>query len=96
MKSKIKVTGKTPADRKIKDVKLAAPLKYLSNFSRTLEMPLTNCEINLILIWSAAGKTKFEITDKQLYVPIVILSIYQDNAKLLEQVKSGFKRTISW
>ena len=29
------------------------PLKYLSNFWRTLEIPLMNCEISLILTWSA-------------------------------------------
>ena len=27
------------------------PLKYLSNFWRTLEMPLINCEVNLKLTW---------------------------------------------
>ena len=29
------------------------PLKYLSNFWRTREMPLINCEVNLILLWFA-------------------------------------------
>ena len=36
-----------------KNVKIKVPLKYLSNFWRTLEMPLIDCEINLILTWSA-------------------------------------------
>ena len=45
--------------------------------------------------WWCKTKTKFAITNTKLYVPIVILSI-QDNAKLLEQLKSGFKRTINW
>ena len=65
-------------------------------------MPLINCEINLILTWSedclispATGETKFKITDTKFYVPVVTLSI-QDNAKLLQQLKSGFKRTIKW
>ena len=65
-------------------------------------MLLINCEINLILTWSencvifsAAGKTKFKITYTKLYVPVVTLST-QHNAKLLEQFKSGFKRTINW
>ena len=56
-------------------------------------MPLTNCEIIPILTWSAdcvfnsaAGKTKFEITDTKLYVPIVTLST-QANSKLLQQLK---------
>ena len=81
------------------------PLKYSSNFRRALEMPLINCEINLILTWSAncvivytnAGNqgAPFAITGTNLYVPVVTLST-QDNAKLLPQLKSGFKRTISW
>ena len=65
-------------------------------------MPLINCEINLILTWSedciissATGATKFKITDTNLYVPVVTVST-QDNAKLLQQLKSGFKRTINW
>ena len=43
---------------------------------------------------SATGETKFKITETKLYVPVVTLST-QDNAKLLQQLKSGFKRTIS-
>ena len=67
-------------------------------------MPLINCEINLILTWSVKcvisnadenEATKFAITDTKLYVPVVILST-QDNAKLLEQLKPEFKRTINW
>ena len=94
-KYKTKITGKTPAARNTKDVKIAVPLKYLSDFWRTLEMRLINCEINLILTWSeasvisfATGETKIKIIDIQLYVPY--------NAKLLQQLKSGFKRTINW
>ena len=62
----IKITGKTPAAGNTKDAEIGVPLKYLSNFWRTLEIPLINCEINLILTWSedyvicsAAGATKF-------------------------------------
>ena len=65
-------------------------------------MLLINCEVNLVLTWSstcvissATGKTKFEITERKLYVTVVTLST-QDNAKLLQQLKSGFKRTIDW
>ena len=78
------------------------PLKYLSNFRRTLEMLLISREINLILTWSkdcvissATGTTKCKIKDAKPYVPVVTLTI-QDNAKLLQQLKSGFKRTINW
>ena len=74
-KFKIKTTGKTLVAGNTKDVQIAVPLKYLSNFQRTLEMPLINCEINLILIWSedcvmssATGEIKFRITDTKLYV----------------------------
>ena len=68
-------------------------------------MPLINCEISLILTWSNRcfmidnssddQVPTFRITDTKLYVPVVTLSI-QDNAKLLEQLKSVFKRTINW
>ena len=78
------------------------PLKYLSNFWRTLELPLINCEVNLILTWSSTcvitnstGAGTFEITDTKLYVPVVVLST-KENAKLLQQLKSGFKRVINW
>ena len=51
-KSKVKITGNTPNNGNTKDVEIIVPLKYLSNFWRTLEMPLVNCEVNLILTWS--------------------------------------------
>ena len=74
-KFKIKITGKTPAAGNTNDVEIAVPLRYLSNFWRTLKMPLINYEINLILTWSddcvissATRATKFKITDTKLYV----------------------------
>ena len=101
-KSKIKVTGKTPANGNIKNVEIMVPLKYLSNFWRTLEVPLINCEVNVILTWSSTcvitistGAGTFEITGPKHFVPVVTLST-QDNARLLQQLKSGFKRVISW
>ena len=88
-KSKIKITGKTPAAGNTKNVEIAVTLKYFSNFWRTLEMPLINCEVNLILTWSkdcvitnSEGEAKFAITETKLYVPVVTLST-QDNEKLL-------------
>ena len=108
---KIKITGQTAADNNNGnidgrvDVEIMVSLKYLSNFWRTLEMPLINCEVELILNWSANcviiytnvnnQVPTFTITETNLYVPVVTLST-QDNAKLLPQLKSGFKRTISW
>ena len=65
-------------------------------------MSLINCEVNLTLTWSSAclvtssrGAGTFEIRDTKLYVPVVTLST-QDNSKLLQQLRSGFKRTVSW
>ena len=87
------------------NIEIMVSLKYLSNFWRTPERPLINCEIKLILNWSAycviiytnidEQVPTFTITEANLYVPVVTLST-QDNAKLLPQLKSGFKRTISW
>ena len=77
---KAKITGQTE-DNGTKDVEIMVPLKYLSNFWRTLEMPLINCEVNLILTWSSTcvlistnvqnQAAIFEITDTKLYVPVV-------------------------
>ena len=101
-KYKVDITGKAPAAGNIKDVETAVSLRYLSNFWRTLELSLIICETNFILtssedciISSATRATKIKITDTKHYVPVVTLST-QDNAKLLQQLKSGFKRAINW
>ena len=97
-----RITGNTPAAGNTKDFEIIVPLKYLSNFWRTLEMLLINCEVNLILTWSkdcvitnSTGERKFAITETKLYVPVVTLST-EDNEKLLQQLKSGFQKIISW
>ena len=108
---KTKITGQTAAnnnDGNIAgrvDVEIMVPLKYLSNFWRILEMPLINCEIERILTWSrnsviistdvANQIPTFTITETAFHVPVVTLST-QDNAKLLPQLKNGFKRTVNW
>ena len=51
-KYKVKRTRKTSVDGNTKDVEILVPLKYLSNFWRSLEMPIMNCEVKLILTWS--------------------------------------------
>ena len=96
---KAKITGQTGPNG-TKDVEIMVPLKYLSNFWRSLEMPLINCEVNLILTWSSTfaliattipnQNTTFAITDTKLYVPVVTLST-QENTKFLQQLTSGFK-----
>ena len=102
---KAKITSQTNDDREINGIEIMVPLKYLSNFSRTLEMPLINCEIELILNWTrnsviistnvANQIPTFTITETAFRVPVVTLST-QDNAKLLPQLKNGFKRTVNW
>ena len=102
------------------DVKVVVLLKHLSNFWRNLNIPLINCEVELILTWFKncvlINKSTrdadynadpivyeiynpedaiFQITDTKLYVPVVTLS-KENDIKLLEQLKTGFKRTIKW
>ena len=100
----VKMTGQT-GNNGTKNVEIMDPLKYLSNFWRTLEIPLIDCEITLMLTWSlscvifstdvANQNATFVITDTKLYIPVVTLS-QKDNEKLLEQLQSGFKRVINW
>ena len=110
--------GVTHNDLIKNDVKIVVPLKHLSNFWRHLDIPLINCEVELILTWfkkyALIDKSTreanyganpvvyeidnpenaiFEITDTKLHVPVVTLS-KEDELKLLEQLKTGFKRTI--
>ena len=115
---KTEITGSLDAGEDEKeDVTIAIPLKYLGNFWRSLDIPLINCEITLILSWykecvlvgrafrdppvaaanliNSPTDAKFEITDCKLYVPVVTLSAETDN-KLLEQLKSGFRKSIKW
>ena len=98
------------------ETEVAIPLKHLINFWKSLNIPLINCEIELILTWSknfaladmtrsnARGNNPaivpsvektFEITDTKLYIPVVTLS-KENDIKLLEQLKSEFKKTIKW
>ena len=93
-----------------KNVKIVVPLKYLSNFFRSLEMPLINCKIKLNLIWKKEcvlstdndvaapnmdNNPVFIINDTKLYVPVVILS-KEDNKDFIEQQNKGFQRSIYW
>ena len=85
-----------------RSVKVVVPLKYLSNFFRSLEMPLINCKIKLNLIWKKecvlstdAGNAVFIINDTKMYVPVVTLS-KEDNKDFIEQQNKGFQRSIYW
>ena len=107
---KTEITGSLDAgEDKKDDVTTAMPLKYLGSFWRSLDIPLIICEITykecVLVGRTHRGPTadvinsptdaKFEITDCKLYVPVVTLSAENDN-KLLEQLKSGFRSSIKW
>ena len=85
-----------------RSVKVVVPLKYLSNFFRSLEMPLINCKSKLNLTWKKecvlstdAGNAVFVINDTKMYVPVVTLS-KEDNKDFIEQQNKGFQRSIYW
>ena len=101
---KAKITTQIGANGR-KDIEMIAPLKHQNNFWRTLEMLVINCEINLILtlfgncviafIANANQAATLSVTDTKVFVPVVTLST-EDNEKKLQQLKSGFKRTVNW
>ena len=78
----------------VKNTKIIASLKYLSNFWRSLEMPLINCKILLESNW-IEDSTKLKITVAKLRVPIVTFST-KDNVNLTKQLSDGFKRSVYW
>ena len=95
------VAGDAAGVRRL-NIKVVVPLKYLSNFFRSLEMPLINCKIKLNLTWkrecvlsAGAGEAVFIINDTKLYVPVVTLS-KEDNKEFIEQQNKGFQRSIYW
>ena len=105
-KYKAALVGKTAnhndGKSSVKDAKIVVPLKYLSNFWRSLEMPLINCKVHLELNWiedcilsSAGNSAKFEITDGKLHVLIVTFST-KDSVNLTKQLSEGFKRFVYW
>ena len=104
-KYKSNLIGDTDADganRKNEGINIAAPLKYLSNFWRSLEMPFINSKVELSLKWnvncilsSARTAATFTITDPKFYVPVVTLKI-EDNTKLSKLLSQGFQRSVYW
>ena len=84
------------------NVKVVLPLKYLSNFFRSLEMRLINCKIKLNLTWKKEcvlstddGNAVFIINNTKMYVPVVTLS-KEDYKDFIEQQNKGFQRSIYW
>ena len=104
-KYKSNLIGNTDADgaiRKKEGVKIALPLKYLSNFWKSLEIPFIKCKVELSLRWhencilsNVAGNSTFKIADAKLHVSVVTLST-KYNAKLSKLLTEGFKRSVYW
>ena len=100
-KYKASIIGNTEDDGRKNGVQIAIPLKYFTNFWRSLEMPLINCKMELSLKWyeicllAVANTASFKITCAKLYVPIVTLSS-EDNVKLSKLLREGFKRAVYW
>ena len=95
-------------EKRKEKVKIIVPLKYLSNFWRSLEMSLINCRVEISLRWikncvlsggekindsNTRTAAAFKITDVSIYIPIVTLSA-EDNVKLSKLLSEGFKRSI--
>ena len=101
-KYKANLIGSTEINGIRNGVKIVVPLKYLSNFWKSLEVPLLNCKDELSLKWiencilsSAGTAATFRITDAKLYVPIITLKT-EDKTKLSKLLSQGFKRSIYW
>ena len=103
-KYKVELLGNPVLDGNIakRSVKVVVPLKYLSNFFRSLEMSLINCKIKLNLRWikecvlsTDNGNAVFIINDAKMYVLVVTLS-KEDNKDFIEQQNKGFQRFIYW
>ena len=107
-----KVTDADGNDRSLKNIKLVVPLKYLSNFFRSLEVPLINCKIHLELNWNnycvmyradtyASGDN---VNNKETMFKITSTKLYvpivtlstKDNVNLTKQLNAGFKRSVYW
>ena len=101
-KYKSSLLGAANATGALENAKIVVPLKYLSNFFRSLEIPVINCKTHLEPSWSKncvmsyiVGATIFQITSTKLYVPIVTLST-KDDINLTKQLNEGFKRSLYW
>ena len=99
-------------NRSLKNIKLVVPLKYLSNFFRSVEMPLINCKIHLKLNWNnncamygadtyAGGDND---NNRETTFQITSTKLYvpvvtlstKDNENLTKQLDEGFKRPVYW
>ena len=111
-KNKANLIANTNADGTKKGVKIAVPLKYLSNFWRSLEMPLINCKVELSLKWiencvqttaeiganaDATGADSATLEVTDVRLYVPVVTLSaEDNVKLVKQLNEGFKRPVYW
>ena len=111
-KYKASLITNTEADGTKKEVKIAVPLKYLSKFWRSLEMPLINCKTDLSLKWTnncvlttdpigvnanATGADSATFEITDAKLYVPIVTLSaEDNVKLSKLLGEGFKRSIYW
>ena len=111
-KYKANIIGNTEADRAKNGVRISVPLKYLSNFWRSLEMSLINCKVKLSLKWiencvlkmAAIGANANATGADSAIFKITDAKLYvpvvtlstEDNAKFAKQLSEGFKRPVYW
>ena len=111
-KYKANLIGNTENNGTKNGVKIAVPLKYLSNFWRSLEMPLINCKVELSLKWiencvltsatigvdaNATGADSATFKITDAKLYVPIVTLSaEDNVKLLKLLSEGFKRTVYW
>ena len=102
----------TYADGTKEGLKIAAPVKYLSNFWRSLEMPLINCKVELSLKWiencvlttaaigantNATGADGATLKITDAKLYVPVVTLSaEDNVKLLKQLNEGIKRPVCW
>ena len=83
-----RITGRLEGNNTEKEVKMVLQLKHLSNFWRTLDIPLINCEINLILTWSEKCViTSKAIRDSDLDADPVVAAVNNPTNAPLERCK---------
>ena len=111
-KYKANLIGNTENNGTKNKVKIAVPLKYLSNLWRSLEMPLFNCKVELLLKWiencvlttaaigADANATSADSATFKItdakHYVSVVILSTEDNAKLAKQLSEGFKRSVYW
>ena len=111
-KYKASIIGNTEDNGRKNGVKIAVPLKYLSNFWRSLEMPLINCKVELLLKWiencvlttaeiganaDATGADSATLKITDAKLYVPVVTLSaKEHVKLVKTLNEGFKRPVYW